>query len=93
MQLHHFVVESSDEEEGSRVFEVDSQTMYELMARFLAGEYEKREYRLERSPAHAALLNLLELATARARSGDSGFALVPGEDEADVEEDDATDEE
>ncbi|HEX2187927.1 MAG TPA: hypothetical protein VHG51_03465 [Longimicrobiaceae bacterium] len=70
-RMRHFVLEP----EGDRVYEADRATMYELMARFLAGEYEKVEYGLERSPAHEALLDLLEIATARARSGDGDFTL------------------
>jgi len=45
--------------------------MYEFMARYLAGEYEKSEYELERSPAQEALLDTLEIAAARARSGET----------------------
>lgn len=80
-EFHHFVVEPGESEEDEPlVYEVDLASMYELMARFLAGEYEKAEYGMERSPAHDALLDLLELATARARSGDSGFTLDALED-------------
>lgn len=85
--LHHFVIESSETGGDVLLYEADPRTMYEFMARFLAGEYEKKEYDLERSPAHAALLDVLELATARARSGDSDFVLTPGEDEDDAVED------
>ena len=74
-RLHHFVLESGEDEEEPAIYEADQPTMYELMARYLAGEYEKEAYELERSPAHEALLDLLELATARSRSGDSGFSL------------------
>jgi hypothetical protein len=81
--LHRFVLERRADEEQPGIYEADQPTMYECMARFLAGEYEKREYDLERSPAHEALLDFLELATARARSGETeiGFDdLEPGDD-------------
>lgn len=75
-RMRHFVLEAErDGEEGARSYEADRPTMYELMARYLAGEYEKAEYGMERSPAHEALLDLLEIATARARSGDGDFTL------------------
>jgi DNA-directed RNA polymerase specialized sigma24 family protein len=74
-RMHQFVVEAGEEEEEPRVYETDPPTMYELMARYLAGEYEKEEYEMERSPAQEALLDALELATARARSGDTGFTF------------------
>jgi hypothetical protein len=73
-ELHHFVVEHH-EEEDSDVYETDQATMYEFMARYLAGEYEKREFKLQHSPAHGALLDALELAMARARAGESEFSL------------------
>lgn len=69
----HFVLEY--DEHDTRFYEVDRTSMYECMARYLAGEYEKREYEMEESPTHAALLDLLELATAKARMGDSDFTL------------------
>jgi hypothetical protein len=71
--LHHFILESAEDGEPF-VYEIDQPTMYEFMARFLAGEYEMREYQLERSPGHEALLDLLEMATARARGGEFGFS-------------------
>ncbi|HEX8359229.1 MAG TPA: hypothetical protein VF613_03950 [Longimicrobium sp.] len=71
-ELHHFVIDSS-EKEAPGIFEADQLAMYEFMARFLAGEYEKRQYHLERSPAQEALLDNLEIAAARARSGESEF--------------------
>lgn len=70
--LRHVVVEAG-EEGGS--YQADQATMYELLARYLAGEYEKAVYDLEQSPAHHALLDLLELAAARARGGDTEFSL------------------
>lgn len=73
--MHHFVVEAGEGEEGPAVYEADQPTMYEFMARYLAGEYEKEEYEMERSPAHEALLDLLELATAQARNGETGFSF------------------
>lgn len=75
-RMRHFVLEAEREgEDDARPYEADRATMYELMARYLAGEYEKAEYGMERSPAHEALLDLLEIATARARSGDGDFSL------------------
>lgn len=72
---HRFILDSSNEETGLVVYEVDTDTMYEFMARYLAGVYEKTEYRMEQSPGHAALLDLLEIATARARAGEDDFNL------------------
>lgn len=72
--FHHFIVETEPGDVGPSVYEVDRETMYEFMARFLAGEHELEEYELERSPAHEALLDVLEIATARARSGESEFS-------------------
>lgn len=81
--VHHFVLEfADDEEEGEpAAYETDRATMYELMARYLAGEYEKEEYDLDISPAHEALLDLLEMAAARARSGEFDFSLEDLEEE------------
>ncbi len=73
-ELHHFVLDSS-EKDARGIFEADQLAMYEFMARFLAGEYEKRQYHLERSPAQDALLDTLEMAAARARSGESTFVF------------------
>jgi hypothetical protein len=73
--LHHFVAETGASGEGGPVYETDRETMYELMARYLAGEYEKAEYEMERSPAHEALLDTLEIAAARARAGESEFSF------------------
>jgi hypothetical protein len=81
-ELHHFVLDSSESDEGAGIFETDQMAMYEFMARFLAGEYEKREYRLERSPAQDALLDTLEIAAARARAGETTFVF----DDLDAEE-------
>jgi hypothetical protein len=78
-RLHHLVVE--DDEEGG-VYEADQATMYELVARYLAGEYEKEAYDLEHSPAHHALLDLLELAAARARGGEWDFTVSDLDDSA-----------
>jgi hypothetical protein len=74
-ELHHFVVETGGATTDDPVYETDRVTMYELMARYLAGEYEKREYEMERSPAHEALLDMLEIAAARARAGESEFSF------------------
>jgi hypothetical protein len=89
-ELHHFVLDASDEAEEPTVFEADRLAMYEFMARFLAGEYEKREYRLERSPAQDALLDTLEIAAARARAGEETFVFddLDGVEEWDEEEED-----
>jgi hypothetical protein len=74
-RFRHFVLEDAAGDEEPLLYEVDRETMYEFMARFLGGEYEKSEYDLERSPGHDALLDLLELAAARARSGETEFSL------------------
>jgi hypothetical protein len=87
--LHHFLLEGGESPDGTVVYEVDEATMYEFMARFLAGEFEKREYQLERSPGHEALLDLLEIASARARGGETDFTV----DELDEGVDEIIDEE
>jgi hypothetical protein len=74
-QVRQFVLERSEEGGDPGIYETDKATMYEFMARYLAGEYEKREYRLEHSPTHAALLDALEIALARARSGETEFSF------------------
>lgn len=79
--LRHFVVERGDPGGEPAPYEADLATMYEMVARFLAGEFEKREYRLEQSPAHHELLDILEMAAARARSGDPTFSLAELEEE------------
>lgn len=71
--LHHFVLETTGDSDETLRYEVDYATMYELMARFLAGEYEKEQYHLDRSPGHEALADALEMATARARAGETEF--------------------
>jgi hypothetical protein len=71
--LHHMVIEKDDE---AAAYEMDQPTMYEMVARYLAGEYEKEAYELEHSPAHHALLDLLEMAAARARSGECEFTIA-----------------
>lgn len=73
--FHHFVLESAQGDADTAAYEVDWETMYEFMARYLAGEYEKAEYRMERSPGHDALLDMLEIAAARARAGETEFSL------------------
>ncbi|HET6231403.1 MAG TPA: hypothetical protein VFE05_15120 [Longimicrobiaceae bacterium] len=73
--MRHFVVHTGATEDDASYFEADQATMYEFMARYLAGEYEKNEYGMTRSPAHEALLDTLEIAAARARAGESDFAL------------------
>ena len=72
--LHHFLLEGAAGGERT-AYEVDGETMRELMARYLAGEYEKAEYDLERSPGHDALLDQLEIGTARARAGETDFTF------------------
>jgi len=74
-KFHHFVREGTEDDDERPTYEVDSDTMRELMARYLAGEYEKEEYELERSPGHDALLDLLEMATARARAGETELSF------------------
>ncbi|HEU4453323.1 MAG TPA: hypothetical protein VFR81_09695 [Longimicrobium sp.] len=74
-KFHHFVREGAADDEERPTYEVDPDTMRELMARYLAGEYEKAEYELERSPGHDALLDLLEMATARARAGETELSF------------------
>lgn len=71
--FHHYVLETTQGDGAA--YEVDRETMYEFMARFLGGEYEKAEYKMERSPGHDALLDVLEMATARARAGETEFSL------------------
>lgn len=93
--LRFFVVEQG--EPAPSYYETDQEAMYEFMARYLAGLFEKTHYEMERSPTHAALMDVMELATARARSGDPGFSFeeadpLDGEDDADeLEDDDASD--
>lgn len=72
--LHHFIREQPGEGEESRSYEVDRETMYEFMARYLAGLYELEEYDLDQSPSHLSLLDVLEIATARSRAGESEFS-------------------
>jgi hypothetical protein len=93
--LHHFIVEHGEDEEDPVPYETDRSTMYELVARYLAGEYEKEAYELEQSPGHHALLDLLELAAARSRSGDTNFSLteLDGIAEELIDEDELEDEE
>lgn len=71
--LHHFVLSTGAEDPAC--YEADRETMYELMARYLAGEHEKRAYSLGRSPGHESLLDLLEMATARARGGETELSF------------------
>lgn len=78
--LHFFVTENAADE--TIAYETDQASMYEFMARYLAGAYEKDHYQMERSPTHAALLDVMEIATARARSGDPGFSFDHAEDGA-----------
>jgi hypothetical protein len=88
-ELRHCLLELNEEGEEQAAFLADQPTMYEFLARYLAGEWEKREYRLTRSPAHDTLLDMLEMATARARAGDTDFVvddLVEDEEEFGVEE-------
>jgi len=73
-RFHHFVVEHGEDED--LYYEADQAVMYELVARYLAGEYEKKAYELDYSPGHHALLDLLELAAARARAGETDFDLA-----------------
>lgn len=89
-RLHHFILEPSAGGVGPQIYEVDRETMYEFMARFLAGQYEMEEYGLEHSPGHDELLDVLEIASARARGGESEFSweeFDPAETEV-LDEDD-----
>jgi hypothetical protein len=90
-RLHPYVVESAGGDDT--FYEIDPASMYELMARYLAGVYEIVEYDLENSPAHDALLDLLEFATARARTGDGDFTLHEIEAEAAPDDEELEEEE
>ena len=72
--MHHFLVERVAEGAETTAYEVDRETMYEFMARYLAGTYELEEYGMEHSPSHHTLLDVLEIATARARTGETEFS-------------------
>ena len=72
--MHHHLLERTPEGAETTAYEVDRETMYEFMARYLAGSYEIEEYELEHSPSHHTLLDVLEIATARARSGETEFS-------------------
>jgi hypothetical protein len=72
--MHHFILEAAAGDEDRQAYEVDRETMYEFMARYLAGLYELEKYALEQSPSHNTLLDLLEIAAARARSGETEFS-------------------
>jgi hypothetical protein len=72
--MHHFIRGGAPEGADPLSYEVDRETMYEFMARYLAGRFELEEYGLEQSPSHLALLDMLEIATARARAGESDFS-------------------
>lgn len=71
---HQYILEADTGGEEAPAYEVDRETMYEFMARFLAGTYELEEYDLEQSPSHNAMLDVLEIATARARAGETEFS-------------------
>jgi hypothetical protein len=73
-EFHHFIEEAAMNGEPASRYEVDRETMYEFAARYLAGLYELEKYRLRESPGHVELLDVLEIATARARSGESDFS-------------------
>jgi len=72
--MHHFIRGGAAQVADALAYEVDRDTMYEFMARFLAGRFELEEYGMEQSPSHLALLDMLEIATARARAGVSDFS-------------------
>jgi hypothetical protein len=95
-QFHHFAVETAegDDDDDPVPYEVGQELMYEFMARYLAGVYEKEEYDLDHSPGHHALLDVLEIAAARARAGETDFTVdeldhseVEVLDESDEDED------
>ncbi|HYW09670.1 MAG TPA: hypothetical protein VE913_22090 [Longimicrobium sp.] len=90
-EFHRFVLELNEAGSDPTAYEADPATMYELMARYLAGEYEKEEYNLDISPAHDALLDALELLAARSRSGETDITLGAF-DEEDFEDDDLDEE-
>ena len=73
-KFHHYILEHAGGSDEIPRYEVDRETMYEFMARFLAGTHEMEEYKMERSPAHDTLLDVLEIAAARARSGEGEFS-------------------
>jgi hypothetical protein len=89
--FHHYILDGPASGADTSAYEVDRDSMYEFMARFLAGVYELEEYDLEQSPSHNALLDVLEIATARARAGETEFSwedfdspeneLMEGEDD------------
>ena len=91
-RMRHFVLDGREEGASPDAYEVDRETMYELVARYLAGTLELSEYGMERSPGHDALLDMLEIATARARSGETEFSWEEF-DNAEHEVRDADDEE
>lgn len=91
-RLHPWLVESSSDADDL-FYELDYASMYEVMARYLAGVYEIVEYDLEQSPAHGALLDLLEFAAARARGGDAPFTLAELENEEGEDEEEEREEE
>jgi hypothetical protein len=89
--LHHCVIESGDDGDAAGWYLADRATMYEFLARYLAGEYEKKEYELARSPAHETLLDILEEAAARARSGETDFDITEIEEGEPLELEDGSD--
>jgi hypothetical protein len=103
--LHHIIGEDGAGPGGSAcTYEVDRDTMYEFAARYLAGLYELEKYELDESPGHVELLDVLEIATARARGGEFDFSweefdaadaelIGEGEDEDGDEEADGVEEE
>jgi hypothetical protein len=89
--FHHYILDGAASDAETHAYQVDRDSMYEFMARFLAGLYELEEYDLDHSPSHNALLDVLEIATARARAGETEFSwedfdspeneLMEGEDD------------
>jgi aminoglycoside phosphotransferase len=71
--MHHFVTDTAGTEGEAEAYEMDAPTAYEFMARYLAGLHEMEEYAMEQSPAQDELLDVLEIATARARAGETDF--------------------
>lgn len=73
-RYHHYILERPAGGASGPTYEVDGETMYEFLARYLAGSFEMVQYHVDQSPTHNALLDVLEIATARARGGESEFS-------------------
>jgi len=78
--IHQFVLESVEPGETPDVYRTDRETMYEMMARFLSGEQEKRDSGSDESITHGTLLEVLGIARTWARSGKTDFAFIDLDD-------------